>query len=385
VYWLNADPSLLLPGNPVRSEFLARVVNAEISWTDDEKPLKGAQSPKGEIHIRYGPADYIANHRWYYYTPIDTFFEFRQTWGYGTAAHTIASLVLADSLRKHHGSMFFNVPLVRRGVDTIRAQVARFRSAPDSIVLFVVAELPVGSLRRHLATDASQMQNGLFTFDGDGALLSDQRGTVTVQGRDSLRTVLQLQRTGTRATATLARVELLEPDTERIARGIFDISGFGTTGFGISDIILSTRITAPRNADRARWQEFVVQPALGATFVQGTPIDLLWETYGRQSIDGTSRHRVEVSVRRVEQQGLIAVGARVIGSVRGAVTGTPGADRLAVVFERSTAHQPELAEYLRLGLQDTRPGRYRLSVRVTDLHSGAAAERVREFVVLARR
>ena len=53
-----APPLLTLTNeNEYRLEFLARVVFADFRWTDDDLNLRGADSDRGDIYVRYGPPD----------------------------------------------------------------------------------------------------------------------------------------------------------------------------------------------------------------------------------------------------------------------------------------------------------------------------------------
>src|SRR5690606_10273035 len=102
----------------------------------------------------------------------------------------------------------------RRGVDSIETQVARFRASGDSIDLFIASHLPVGSLKRDLATNVSNMRSAVFTVDASGTILSDQRSTISISGGARNSAVLRTQKHRTVTRAALARVELLEPDAE---------------------------------------------------------------------------------------------------------------------------------------------------------------------------
>ena len=59
LYWNTARPSLLLPVNPMQSEFRARMVYAELRFADDEMRRHGTDTHQGEIHMRYGPPDVV--------------------------------------------------------------------------------------------------------------------------------------------------------------------------------------------------------------------------------------------------------------------------------------------------------------------------------------
>jgi GWxTD domain-containing protein len=61
VYWAFVDPMTLTPENEHRLEFLSRVAHAELRWTSDDLYLKGADTDRGQVWVRYGPPDRIAS------------------------------------------------------------------------------------------------------------------------------------------------------------------------------------------------------------------------------------------------------------------------------------------------------------------------------------
>ncbi|HKS05655.1 MAG TPA: GWxTD domain-containing protein [Gemmatimonadaceae bacterium] len=58
-FWQMADPLWSRPGHDPRTEFLARVTYAEMRWTVDELGVRGADSDRGEMFIRFGPPDRV--------------------------------------------------------------------------------------------------------------------------------------------------------------------------------------------------------------------------------------------------------------------------------------------------------------------------------------
>jgi hypothetical protein len=179
-------------------------------------------------------------------------------------------------------------------------------------------------------------------------------------------------------------VELLEPDAERVARAIVDVSGFDASGFGVSDMILSPSITSPQDPDQARWSAFDVQPSMGTTFGRNTRLDMLWEVYGLATRDGTSRHRVSITMERVTARGLVAASIRVIGGLRNAVTGRQDQSR-AISYERVLPGREALAATLRLDLTGSSVGQYRLTLTITDLATGTTTSRSRDLAIVSGR
>ena len=59
LYWMSADPLWSREGNEPHIEFLARVTYAELRWTVEEMNVRGADTDRGDVHIRFGPADFV--------------------------------------------------------------------------------------------------------------------------------------------------------------------------------------------------------------------------------------------------------------------------------------------------------------------------------------
>jgi GWxTD domain-containing protein len=58
-FWVSADPLWSRGGDDPRAEFMARVTFAELRWTVEERNVRGTESDRGEVYIRYGPPDVI--------------------------------------------------------------------------------------------------------------------------------------------------------------------------------------------------------------------------------------------------------------------------------------------------------------------------------------
>ena len=57
---------------------------------------------------------------------------------------------------------------MRRGVDCLPVQIARFRSSRDSIDVAVCGGIRAGALRFGSPTDTTVLKTGVFVIDGAG-------------------------------------------------------------------------------------------------------------------------------------------------------------------------------------------------------------------------
>ncbi|MFN9087400.1 MAG: hypothetical protein ACK5W7_07730 [Gemmatimonadaceae bacterium] len=237
-------------------------------------------------------------------------------------------------------------------------------------------------MRAGLPTDTSFLKTGVFAVDGAGRTLSRLTGVLRTGEMDTLAWNDQRWRLRTSARAAYLRVEALDPDAERVARGLQMLDGFPLSGFGSSDVLLGTRITAPAALDRVRWSEFTIEPLRGNSVRRGQPIDLLWEVYEPEPVDGTARYRVSIVVQRIERSGPVGVRARVVGTLRDAVMRkSGGTDRVAVEYDRVVPASSVRTESLRLDLGSARGGRHLLTVTMRDLNSDRTVSRQREVSI----
>src|SRR5690242_14322553 len=58
-YWLMSDPAWSLPHTPPHVEFMSRVAYADLRWTVEELGIRGADTDRGDLYVRYGPPDLI--------------------------------------------------------------------------------------------------------------------------------------------------------------------------------------------------------------------------------------------------------------------------------------------------------------------------------------
>jgi hypothetical protein len=140
---------------------------------------------------------------------------------------------------------------------------------------------------------------------------------------------------------------------------------FTLSGFGMSDVLLAERV-APRGDAMSRWSDFAIVPSVGV-FRRAQSVDLLWENYELGQKDGAARYRVAITLGRLRGTGAGAWVARVIGGAASAVGATArGNERVTLTFDRQVPWQAATADYVSLDLGAAPPGRYRVTVEITD-------------------
>lgn len=399
MYWLLADPLAITPENEARLEFLARVVFADLRWTVDELGLRGADSDRGDVYVRYGPPDYQvtipgnSNNTaaavdggvtlvWSYKAGYTFFFDLPP--GFGNARAAFADNDAWTALRDAVPVSWGAAGTVRV-VDSIPLRAVRFRAGGDSTDLLVVARVPLDSLAGGAAVDG--VLPARIPVDVDFRIF-DQ--FVRVTGVDA--TQLQLRADSVRAPLArrwarrlgpginVVRVEALQADSRRAARAMVRLLPEAAAGFGLSDLLLGER-PATTVAPPARWRDVPMAP-LADVLPRGTALGVVWELYEPATRLGANRYRVEVAVTRVTPGGIGGAVLRVLDGVGRAVTREQrGRDAVRISFDRTVPGAPLQVEALTLDLGEAPAGAYRLEVTVTDLVANRAATRTTGFTV----
>ena len=390
VYWLLADPLALTAVNEHRLEFLSRITFAELRWTSDDFALRGMDTDRGDIHIRYGPPSLIAGFApvngastvlWLYDDGLSFVFRQPPTWGTASIAGEFAEK--ARQLRAATPVRWGNVPITR-SLDSLRVQLARFRGAGDSTDAVLVARVPVARLVSGLDLRQGTVDVAFLFYAPDAAIVrkDSSRLVVDVEAPDA-REPLRSWRMTVGRDAQLYRVEALQPDGGRAARALGTVVPLGRTALSTSDLLVADRVLPRSESAGERWTDFNVVPNVGR-FASGAPVGLLWETYGLTADkDGGARYRISITLDKVQRTGPVGIALRVMGGVK-EVTGrtAKGRGRVTLSFDRQVAARPVVTDYLTLDLGSAPSGRYRMELEVTDLVSRQTTTTRREITVL---
>ena len=393
-YWLLADPLWSRDGNESRIEFLARVTYAELRWTVDELKVRGADTDRGDIFVRYGPPNLIAvfgptvsssNYTaieemnvstvWAY--PTGLIFVFNGAPTFATAHTAKSDVAMVGAIKQSLPVRWDNLASVR--VDSMATQIVRFRGGRDSVDLFVAMEPPVDSMRASSAPGA--------TLRGDVWFLA---GNLSVAFRDSV----TLTAPGVRNWSLRVSPDLYIIRGEATAAGsmrggrstaVVDARDNGTTGvsqkgFGISDMLLSTS-AEPRAGAEKRWTDLAITPVVGVLHQNGQ-LALVWENYEFGQRDGSAKYQVAITLKRERSlPGQIAAG--LFGTLAGAAHLDRGTDHAGATFERTLPFAPAFVDHVTLSLGETPAGTYTLTLQVTDQITGKVVTRTKSIRIRA--
>jgi GWxTD domain-containing protein len=385
LYWLMADPLAITQENEYRNEFLARVTWADFRWTWDEHDLLGADTDRGDIHIRYGPPrlemtvggtgmDSRVTLTWLYEGGLVFFFE--MTPGFLSAYTSWLDKDNIDQLRNAVPVSFANVPSTRL-LDTIPVLVTRFRGSADSTDIVVAASIPVDSMVRDLEVDRVPVVVDMRIFDRFAAVRGIDSSRLTVVPA-STRT--PIDRSWTRRIGpglNVLRVEALQADSRRAARSVTRLDGDLPAGFGMSDILLGSAPRPGQSSAPRSWRDIETTPNPG--IFRSAQVGLVWEIYDAAAREGQAKYNIEVAVERVHK-GLARFSARIVDGV-GRTLGREerGMNRLVIRFDRVAPAASTLVEYLTINLGQASAGEYRLQVVITDQETGQKTSRSTAF------
>lgn len=408
-YWTMATPLWSRPGDDPRTEFLARVTYAELRWTVDESRVRGADSDRGEAYIRFGPPDVIGvvrsndfqngagvdvqqlgQHRlrqsqrlapqsdlvtyWDYATGLTLVF-----WGaptYGTAHFPIDDGAHITRLTELRPSSFDNVATAT--VADVTLQTARFRAPGDSVDIVIASLAPVRAIQRTAGANAPIREYAWLLPAAGGAAQQDSL-TVAASGIHVWNFRVAPAAYVYRIEASTAGADVVGRAVQRIQTGRDTATMFAPRGFGMSDVFVATRAEPKRATGLLRWRDFDVAPVLGAMTRQGT-LDIVWENYEFGDRNGQAQYHVAITVQR-ERSAAGRIAAQIVSAVTGAVGVSRRDDRVILSFDRTGPASPAFADYLTIALGDTPPGRYRLTIEVTDRTSGHKTSRSTELAI----
>jgi GWxTD domain-containing protein len=409
LYWLLNDPLMSTAENEHLLEFQARVVHAELRWTDDDLGLRGADTDRGDIFIRFGPPDeemtiagkasvQIATIKdtkdahnvmatredagatlaWIYRSGEVYFFDMAM--GFGTARLPVPDIQYVQDMQNIKPVSWDNLGLATK-VDSMDVRLTRFRAGRDSGDVVVAANVSLESLLRDVEIADPEVAIDFRIYDA----------SARTHGAESTRRALAADSVTKSATRSwvrrignglnIVRVEAMQRDVGRATRATLRAERDTDEGFGLSDILLAKPGTAPPPSDATTWRMLGVEPSNGV-YRAGEKIGLAWEVYALAANANTNRYRVAITIERVQSTGAAAMAMRVLDRVGGLLRqGESGSERLELSFDRSVAARGTQVDYVALDwIAETR-GTYRLRVAITDQQTQETRSRETTFTM----
>jgi GWxTD domain-containing protein len=383
------DPLYLTAVNERELEHYARVAWAELKFSAPATRTRGWDTDIGRIFIRYGEpvrtlqccyggegglsAQALARYHYWSYGPAGPNFYFWRLRARRTARLAETAALLSENLARVMPERY--VPRNPTRTHPMPVQVARFRgSRPELVRVEVYAGVPLDSLG---VGPGDTIDAGVFVFDATNAPVWSRTQTVPVSERG----VALTYRVEVPPTSLRYAVETREAGPDSVPRpAARAVGGIVTeplnTGLALSDLLLAESIE-PRVESPSTREELTIAPSRGLAFQPSEPVHIYFEVYGLGADDdGFAGYVAELTVTEVseERRGVLA---RVFRGARDLLFGGDD-DPTTVRWERTAEVRDDRAsDFLRLELGDLEPGRYAITVTVTDPQGGSVSrERV---------
>lgn len=405
-FWKLSDPLYLTSSNERHLEHLARVAYADLRFSAPEAGLRGWETDRGIIYVRYGPPAEVASFApqtydagnpyavgrrsiiWSYGSegPV---FVFRQMPGYLNARFAGDYQFIADNYRYLQPAKYDNIPSLPELFD-LPVQVTRFRGAtPDEVAVEIHAAVPLVDLAEGLDLDKGELETGLFVLDDVGEEIVREVSTDIIAYAEtpdlneyrSWRLILPPGN-----LPLVLAVETRDEVTWRAAaaRDTFTATRFPADSFAISDI-LAADLVRPLAEEPSSRSEYEILANAGLIFESGDPVHIYYEVYGlTPDPEGYASFDVslQVRVKELHRGGGISALLGLLADAWG--FSILGDDRLELRYSRQVelSDADRVTEYLSLDPQEVPAGEYEIRVRIWDNVAEQMAARTRTFTVI---
>ncbi len=396
LYWQLGDPLIGTPENEHRVEFYARVVQAEFRWTDEDLNLRGGDTDRGDVFIRFGPPDeeitvpgkssvqqnvdtnYVSQPVissrddagvtliWQYRSG-DVFF-FDMSPGFGTARVPVTDIQYVHDVKTVRPAAWDNVGVANR-VDSMDVRITRFRARGDSLDLVVAANVSTETLLRDVEISNPEVSLDFRVIDARARTVASTSTRAALSADSITRSVTRtwMERVG--GSANVVRVEATQRDVGRALRATLRTQDVDHRGFGISDILLASVPSQQPPATATEWRQLGLEPSSGV-YRAGDKIGLAWEVYELAQSANTNRYQLAITVERIRRRGVAGLSLRLLDRLGSVLRqGESGSESLQLAFERTAPARATQVEYLALDWQGNARGDYRVRLEVTDLLS----------------
>lgn len=382
------DPLFLTSVNERRLEHYARMAWAELKFGAPRSELRGWESDRGRIWVRYGmpwrwfQTGYGSGGRTIYwlYGAEGPVFTFTRRLTYRRARFTEAAAVLAERLESERPEAYQLRTVT--AIHPIAEQPVRFRDSKQGTTRVEVhAELPLDSLG---AEPGQPIETGIFIFDRNLDPLWEKRESVAAGARSGVVAYVWEAPAGRYLYGVEARTEGPDsvPRPAARARAWIETSAFPPGELSVSDLLVA-KVVEPRVPEPGERRDFHVVANPSLTFAPEEPVSVYFEIYNLlPDADQHASYELElvVTVEKIERTGTAL--AKVLGELADLWGFTPeGTEAVQLRFHREArvVARDMIPEYFRIQLPTTPAGRYGLRLRVFDRNAGSTAVTERTF------
>ncbi len=408
LYWRLSDPLYLTEVNERRLEHFARAAYVDLRFSAPETGLRGWQTDRGLIYLRYGPPDEVAvvpaiaaklRRVWYYDEGFSFIFDQNQSYIHSWFAGEFKWF--ARELSHARPTSYANIPSIPI-LMPMPMQLARFRGyTPQQAAVEVHCELPLEMLSRGMDLETGEFKSGIFLRNVKGQEIKRQVKTQILKYTDaphtngyrSWRVLLPAEGRITFAVETRDEVSW----RAAVARDTLRSTFFPEDSLSLSDILLADNIL-PLAKEPKRRSEFDIWPNPAREYARDQRLFMYYEIYGLEPDDegfGSYDASLRVTIKALNREGTI-FGDTLLGG------GNPlsiiarladlwgftavGDDAVELRFSREVDLKglDRLTEYHRLDLPEAPPGDYEITLKLWDRLAERLVSRTRKFVILRR-
>ncbi|MBI4513528.1 MAG: GWxTD domain-containing protein [Gemmatimonadetes bacterium] len=404
-FWSITDPLYLTEANERWLEHIARAVYADLRFAAPEFGLRGWETERGIIYIRYGRPARIAvfaasatdqgdRYRLGQQTIVWTYgrngptFIFQRQPGYRTARFAGEHEQLAADYR-YQQPAFYKIPSLPV-LFRIPVQVARFRGVePEEAVVEIHAGIPLDSLSEGVDVKGRNLEVGFFLLDPEGRAVERRVRTLPVARAAEVGAELVRVRSWRLILPPdsfyYVGVEARDPLSWRAAtaRDTFTAWRFERGPLQLSDILLADFVDPITESPLMR-DELRIRPNPALRYEAGAPLYVYYEVYDLEPDSlGFATYDVTLAIRvkSITRGGGFA---QLLGKLADAWGfSIVGDDRVEVKFSREVKldDRDRVPGWYRVELQEAPAGEYDIRLEVRDRQSGATAIRARSFTV----
>lgn len=400
-FWMSSDPLYLTPSNEFWTEYLARMAYADLRFGLPEYRIPGWRTDRGTIWVRYGPpvkkavfspqtndrSDMEAVGRvttvWSYGREGPVFM-FRQNPGYRKAMFANDFRFYAEDARERQPARF-SAPSIPALIE-MPAQVARFRGENGAMDIEVHAAVPLDSLSRVVGVTQATLETGFFVVEPGGAEVQRVVESEDVNFDQAGDRWIRSWRAPVPAgPAYLVSVEARDPLSWAASHHRSTVGGkrFPTGEPSASDLLL-VRDLEPQVDEPTRRSQIRMQPEPTMAFRADEDIGVYFELYNfLPDQDQYASYELELQVRveEIYREGLGAVFGE-IADKWGLSEEGQQAVQLRFSKEDRVVARDMIPEFFTFRMDEPPPGRYGLTLVVTDRNAGRQFTIERSFEIL---
>lgn len=378
------DPLFLTRVNERQLEHYARMAWAELKFGAPRSGLRGWESDRGRIWVRYGmpwrwfQTGYGTGGRTIYwlYGAQGPVFVFNRRLTYRRARFTdVAAQLEVDRPEAYH-------PRMVTKMHAIAEQPVRFRgSKPGTVRVEVHAALPIDSLG---AAPGQAIETGIFIFDRNLDPLWEKRQTVAPEAVSEVMAYVWEAPPGRYLYGVEARTE--GPDSvarpAARARSWIETLAFPPGELSVSDLLVA-KVVEPLVVDAAERRDFHIVANPSLTFAPEEPVSIYFEIYNLLPDDeqyASYELELVVTVEEIERKGPAL--SKVLGELADLWGLTrEGTEAIQLRFHREARvlARDMIPEYFRLQIPRSPTGRYGLRLTVVDRNAGTTRTTERSF------